>query len=202
VAPRSETPTPYHHGDLRQALIAEGLRLIQEKGLQSLTLRELGRRLKVSRSAAYRHFADKDALLSTICQLGFERFANALSEARDGAGSTFSGRIRAMGLAYVRFAIENRSHFEAMFGSGFEGENPEQWKATESSRSFQILVDVVRDGQRSREVRSGDPMLFASFIWSTVHGISVLRLFDRFDTGTPGGEYMKVSSEILVAGLR
>lgn len=201
-SPEPPARAPYHHGDLRDALLDEGLRLIQEKGVHGLTLRELGSRLNVSRSAPYRHFADKDALLSAICQAGFERFANALAEARDGAEPGFAARLRAMGLAYVRFAAENRAHFEAMFGSGFVGENPEQWKAAESARSFHILVDVVREGQQSGDVRPGDPVLLASFIWSAVHGISVLRIFVGFEPGSAGSEYMKVSTEILLSGLR
>jgi hypothetical protein len=82
------------------------------------------------------------------------------------------------------------------------GENPEQWKADDSARSFQILVDVVREGQQSGDVRPGDPILLASFIWSAVHGISVLRIFVSFEPGSAGSEYMKVSTDILLAGLR
>jgi AcrR family transcriptional regulator len=202
----SSTSTPnrpaYHHGDLHQALLDEGLRLIQEKGVHGLTLRELGSRLKVSRTAPYRHFADKDALLAAICQTGFERFAAALAGALDHAGPEFPARLQALELAYLRFASENRSHYEAMFGSGFEGENPEQWKTGESARSFQILVDLVREGQRSGYVRDGDAVLIATVIWSAVHGISALRIFPSFEPGTPGWQYAKLSCDIFAAGLR
>lgn len=189
----------YHHGDLRRALLEEGLRLIQEKGVHRLTLRELGNRLNVSRTAPYRHFAGKDALLASICESGFERFADALTRARDEAGPQFADRLSAMCFAYVRFAAENRPHFEAMFGAGFEGETPEQWK---TAGSFQILVDVVREGQQSGDVRAGDPTLIAAFIWSSVHGISVLRIFPSFEPGSRGSHYVSLSSEMLAAGLR
>ena len=68
---RKESKTRYHHGNLRAALIQGGLELIERKGIHALTLREIGNQLGVSRSAAYRHFKDKDALLAAISQAGF-----------------------------------------------------------------------------------------------------------------------------------
>src|SRR6202000_891710 len=88
----------YHHGNLRAALIEEGLKLIAEKGPLALTLREIGSRLGVSRTAAYRHFAAKTALLNAICEAGFIEFGNALQQACEQAGPRFPARLTAMGL--------------------------------------------------------------------------------------------------------
>src|SRR5277367_297584 len=110
----------YHHGNLRAELIETSLELIEKKGIQALTLREIGARLGVSRSAAYRHFKDKAHLLGEICEAGFTEFADALQSARDAAKPDFASRFSAMGLAYVRFAAEHRAHFEVMFGQTWE----------------------------------------------------------------------------------
>src|SRR5262249_50891662 len=105
----------YHHGNLPEALIEAGLKLIEKKGVRALTLREIGARVGVSRMAAYRHFSDKTDLLAAIREAGFQQFVEALEVARSKAGKAFSSRLKAMALAYVRFAAEHPAHFEVMF---------------------------------------------------------------------------------------
>src|ERR1700719_1041429 len=100
----------YHHGNLRAALIETGLKLIEEKGVKALTLREIGSRAGVSRMAAYRHFADKADLLGAISEAGFSQFADALEKARHEAPADTASRLDAMGLAYVRFAAEHPAY--------------------------------------------------------------------------------------------
>src|SRR5882724_331118 len=106
----------YHHGNLRAALIETGLELIAEQGVRALTLRELGKRARVSRMAAYRHFRDRAELLGAVQNAGFEQFADALERARLTAGDGFTARMQALSLAYVRFAREHPAYFEVMFG--------------------------------------------------------------------------------------
>src|ERR1035438_9484489 len=100
----------YHHGNLRAALIEEGLQLIEEKGTRALTLRELGERAGVSRMAPYRHFKNKADLLGAISEAGFTQFADALESARNSAAGTFLSRLTAMAQAYVRFAMEHPAY--------------------------------------------------------------------------------------------
>src|SRR5262245_28520341 len=108
---------PYHHGNLREALIDAGLELIKEQGAGALTLREIGARVGVSRTAAYRHFTNKDDLLGAICEAGFGLFADSLEAAKSAAPPNFAPRLTAMALAYVRFAADHAAYYEAMFGS-------------------------------------------------------------------------------------
>src|SRR5271155_3797955 len=86
-------PAPYHHGNLRAALIDAGLKLIEEKGVRALTLREIGTRVGVSRMAAYRHFSDKAGLLNAISEVGFTQFADALEEACGAANADAFSRL-------------------------------------------------------------------------------------------------------------
>src|SRR5271165_7033628 len=101
-------PRPYHHGDLAAALIEQGLALLETKGLDDLSLRAVARRARVSAAAVYRHFADKDALLAAIAARGFaelnQAFDRGLAKARRRAPL---GRLRALGLAYIDFALSH-----------------------------------------------------------------------------------------------
>ena len=84
--PRPASPrSRYHHGDLRRALLDEAVRTIQQDGVEAVTLRETGRRLGVSRTALYRHFRDKSALLAAVAHEGFQRFRQIVT-AWDGGG--------------------------------------------------------------------------------------------------------------------
>jgi AcrR family transcriptional regulator len=187
----------YHHGNLRASLIAAGLDLIEEKGIQALTLREIGARLGVSRSAAYRHFKDKAHLLGEICEAGFTEFADALQSARDSAAPDFASRMSAMGVAYVRFAAEHRAHFEVMFG-----EAAEPRESPEGDRAFGILEGTIQEGQQSGDVRPGDSTALARLVWSLVHGISMLKFSRDLAPGGAGENFTNFCTGILRAGLR
>lgn len=97
---------PYHHGDLRNALIAEALEVIAEEGPAALSLRDLARRLGVSHGAPAHHFPDKTALLTAIAAEGYELLAEQLEKADD---------FKAAGLAYVRFSLEHPAHVAVMY---------------------------------------------------------------------------------------
>src|SRR4051812_960892 len=150
------------------------LQLIEEKGARALTLREIGTRLGVSRTAPYGHFTDKDALLSALGAAGFQQFGVVLDEGRKSAGSSYFDQLDAMGVAYVKFAWEHRAHFEVMFGLGSEALklDPEGSKVAE--RAFGILEETIRNGQAAGEFVPGNSVAIAQMVWSLVHGISLL----------------------------
>jgi len=174
----------YHHGNLREVLIAEGVKLIEEKGVNSLTLRQIGERAGVSRTAAYRHFADKNELLTGISEAGFSEFATALDTARENAKPRFASRLEAMGLAYLKFAKERKPYYEVMFASRHA-------VGPEAKRAFDVLESLIKSGQSSGDVRPGDSAMMAKVVWSLVHGIAMLELELDF----------KLVSDILRTGL-
>ena len=170
VKKRADT---YHHGDLRRALLEEALRTIQTRGVEALTLRNVGEKLGVSRTALYRHFADKPSLLAAVGREGFRLLRVALSEAFDNHGRGREG-FEAMGRAYVRFAAEHRSHYRVMFGGFIESCAKDAAFIEEARSAFQVLVDALVEQQQRGLIRKDDPMLQARWIWSMVHGISML----------------------------
>jgi AcrR family transcriptional regulator len=171
--PARRHPDRYHHGDLRRALLLEAVRTIHTEGAGALTLRGVGDRLGVSRTALYRHFADKQALLDEVAAEGFRMLRAALHEAW-GAGGRAG--FDAMGLAYVRFAIEHPSHYRVMFGGRTETHDSPADGADESTDAFQVLVDAIVAEQAAGRMRRDDAQALALYIWAMVHGIAMLTL--------------------------
>jgi len=169
----------YHHGDLRRALLEEAARTIQHEGVDGLTLRAVGERLGVSRTALYRHFTDKAALLSAVARDGFRMLRLALVEAWTHGGGGRRG-FEAMGVAYVRFAVANPSHYRVMFGGFLARPSPDPELAEEAGCAFQVLVDSLVAQQQAGLVRADDPLQLARFIWALVHGIAMLAIDGHF----------------------
>ena len=180
--PRRKPRDRYHHGDLRRALLDEAVRTIQKDGVEALTLRTIGVRLGVSRTALYRHFADKRALLSAVATEGFRLLRERLVEAWGSGG--ISG-FDAMGVAYIRFAMGNPSHYRVMFGGAraraFVDSAPRDEDLTrEGTAAFNALVTAIVALQKEGAVLKDDPVQLARFIWAGVHGISMLIIDGQF----------------------
>lgn len=158
----STSERPYHHGDLRTALLEAGEALLDEGGDGALSLREAARRAGVSAPAAYRHFPDKDALLAALAARGFGAFGAALQAA---AASTPAAPLDAMGVAYVDFALARPARFRLMFGplsARMRGRDAALDAAREAA--FAALSGVA--GSRSASLRA----------WGLVHGLAMLLL--------------------------
>src|SRR6266700_6878391 len=105
----------YHHGNLREVLVETGLKVIEKHGVNALTLREIGAQAGVSRTAAYRHFASKEDLICAIREAGFALFNRDVGAAAAAAAPDFPSRLKAMAVAYVRFATRHRARYTVMF---------------------------------------------------------------------------------------
>ena len=178
AAPRAPRPakkpkSQYHHGDLRRSLLQAALRTIQKHGFQALTLRAVGDELGVSRSALYRHFADKSALLTAVAAEGFRMLRGELLAAWEGAGKGAVG-FEAMGEAYIRFAVQNPWHYRVMFGGGFELAKDDAELREEGEGAFGALVGALVEQQAQGLVQKEDPQLQANFVWAVVHGVAML----------------------------
>ena len=191
---RRKPKNKFHHGNLRAALIEGGLELIERKGIEALTLREIGNRLGVSRTAPYRHFKDKAALLAAISEAGFIKFSAIVDAARKEGGKGFAAQMDAMALAYSRFAGEHRAEFEVMFAEVLAVGVA---RAAGGGRNLAIMEQAIREAQQNGEVRQGNPAQLARAVWALVHGASVLRLeTDRLEP-----DFVRFSTEILRSGL-
>src|SRR5262245_37996203 len=178
--PAKKPKDQYHHGDLRRALLQAAVRTIQKHGFDALTLRAVGDELGVSRSALYRHFADKSALLTAVAAEGFRKLRLDLLAAWEGAGKGLAG-FDAMGESYVRFAIANPWHYRVMFGGGFELDANDAELIEEGDGAFGVLLAALVEQQGQGLVRKDDPQTQANFVWALVHGIAMLAIDGNFE---------------------
>jgi AcrR family transcriptional regulator len=190
----------YHHGNLRRALIDEALATIRAEGVGGLTLREIGARLGVSRTALYRHFADKRALLTAVATEGFRTLRQQLVTAWEDGGRGRAA-FQAMGVAYVGFAVANPSHYRVMFG-GFVDQQPRDPElAAEGAGAFQALVDALTSLQGDRVVRGDDILLMARFVWAVVHGVAMLTIDGQLPEADAIEKLMRYAITRLQSGI-
>ena len=159
---------PYHHGNLRRAVLDEAIDVIGEAGPGAIRLRDLARRVGVSHAAPAHHFGDKRGLLTAVAAEGYRLFAAALRDEYERTGS-----FRELGVAYVRFAVEHRAYFEVMFRPDlYRNEDPELAEARKEAAAL-LYTPLSR-------LSGGDPsfdtLRAGVAAWSFVHGLATLYL--------------------------
>jgi AcrR family transcriptional regulator len=164
-------------GDLAAALVQAAEALIVERGPRGFSLREVARRARVSEAAPYWHFANKEALLATVAEAGFSDLAAAMEAVRRRVKNP-GRRLRALGVAYVHFALAHPAHFRIMFGPEIADKASHPGLKAAAERAFGQLVSAVADAQRTGQVRDGDAEEMTVAAWALVHGLSAL-LIDR-----------------------
>ena len=194
----STAARPYHHGNLRAALLEEAERALARDGVQGLSLRELARGLGVSHAAPRRHFADRQALFTALAESGFGRLGRELDAALAAAGPEFSERLAAVAGAYVRFATEHAALLELMFvakhGPGAE------FLHELATQAFAAPMTVIAQGQAAGDVVAGDLERIGVLTWATMHGLAgMINSGLVFDAPLP--ELVAEAVDRLVAGL-
>ncbi|HEY4811042.1 MAG TPA: TetR/AcrR family transcriptional regulator [Solirubrobacteraceae bacterium] len=163
---------PYHHGNLRTALLEQAERTVRERGVQELSLRELARDVGVSHGAPRRHFPDRQALLDALAIAGFERLGSELREAMDGADEDFRARVQATATAYIRFATRDAALLELMFAGKHQQPSGELQMAAESA--FAVMLELIEQGQREGALDSGERERVGLVLFATIQGIAAL----------------------------
>jgi AcrR family transcriptional regulator len=167
------TDRPYHHGNLRAALLRQAERTLRDQGLDQLSLRELARQVGVSHGAPRRHFADRQALLDALAEAGFARLGAELRQAVDGAGEDYEARLRATAAAYVRFAVHDAALLELMF-AGKRREHQSGALHEAADRAFAVILELIRQGQGGGMVERGEPERVGLLLFATMQGIAAL----------------------------
>jgi AcrR family transcriptional regulator len=168
---RRAVEVPYHHGDLRRAILDAARAELDAAGAAALSMREVARRAGVSHAAPYHHFPDKDDLLAHLGAEGFTTFAAYLRQAADEGGAAPRGRLMRMGFGYLRFAKAHPGLFHLMWSAMPTGKD-DVWMGP-STESFQVLVDEVAR-VRAEVGQPGSPLGDAVLYWSMVHGLATL----------------------------
>ncbi len=170
---------PYHHGDLRAALLGLAEDTLRDRGPGELSLRELAREAGVSPAAPSRHFRTKQALLDALAMAGFDRLTTVMAGALERADDSFGQRLDVLTRTYVGFAMNNAALLELMFSRKHEPDAPPELIES-MHRVMTVATDLIEDGQRRGEVREGSVMLLAVPLAATLQGITDLALSGGF----------------------
>lgn len=169
---------PYHHGNLRNALIAEGRRALEEIGARELSLRYLARAVGVSEAAPSRHFAGKEGLLAAIAADGFRELAALRMEILASDDTPMSTAYRMMRI-YVEFAKRHKGLFDLMIGPRLVARDSYPELTEQNTKSFSLFASSVE----KIAVDSGWPRRSLTLVthaaWSMEHGLATLILSDR-----------------------
>jgi len=161
----------YHHGDLRSAAISAAADIINEGGLNAVSMRNVARRVGVTHSALYQHFADKRFLLSAVSEQGYRRLTMRMRAAQRRAGGDALAKIRSLAVAYVFFAADEPAHFRAMSEPELTcraDEYPPLWEVHDAAVG--LIVLAVAAAQHSGKLLAGAPRDIAMTLWTFTHG--------------------------------
>lgn len=172
--------TSYHHGDLRAALLAACLRLIETEGLAAVSLRRVAREAGVSSGAPYHHFADRSALLAALSIDGFRALAAELGAARATTEAPFD-QLTALAEAYVRFARTHPGHFRLMFRPELSQPDKHPDAAEAGDAAFAVLTDTIADCVAAGVLPAGRAETLAVAWWALSHGLAALGVDGQLD---------------------
>jgi AcrR family transcriptional regulator len=177
----------YHHGDLRSALVRAALELLEESGESALSLRAVARRAGVSSAAPYRHYADREALVSAVAAVGYRELAERLAAAHPSPSTP--EQLVSVAIAYVQFALKRPALFRIMFGESCDPENHERAAAA-------AAVSLYVRGIVERSFPQADAEALATAIWALVHGLASLHLDGKLDARNPTAVAERVTAAI------
>ncbi|MCE7001763.1 TetR/AcrR family transcriptional regulator [Kibdelosporangium philippinense] len=184
---------PYHHGDLRRAVLDAALEVIATDGPSAISLRDLARRAGVSHAAPAHHFKDKAGLLTAIAVEGNELLAESLAQAAEGDRD----RLKDLGVRYVRFALDHPGHFEVMYRPDlYHRHAPELLAAREqTAKLLRGTIEAMGGDQNARATQLA--------AWSAAHGFATLALAGNLDK-TIGeqdpAEVFRTVADVMFAG--
>lgn len=182
-------PKPYHHGDLRQALLDAVDAAVREQGLEALTLRGVARRVGVSHPAAFRHFADKRALLTAFAARSAERMAGFIADAI--AASAPADRFLAAGTGYIRFAMEQPGAFRAVFRAELIDPDDPEYR-----HGMSLLAAPLADAGAPKDADAPLPSE-ALLAWGAAHGLASLYVDGALERDLPAGSELQAMAGAL-----
>lgn len=193
----------YHHGHLREALIDEAFKQIEQEGAIALNLSKLAQKIGVSQPAVYRHFPNKQALAISVAQRGFDRLAARLQQAtRPVQSDSFEG-IKVIANAYVAFALNHTEVARLMFSMKERMTEPALYNASKSAAV--PLFDIVESAKRCDSLRNQDVEKTVRIIWAAIHGLAMLLMDEQMPFVTQSqrelSEHIEATARALYLGL-
>ncbi len=203
---RPKRPAPYHHGDLRRALVEAALALVRERGADGFTLREAARRVGVSQTAPYRHFQTREALLAAVAEEGFAALQGRLERLPAAGDPDPRLRLRAQGLACFEFYVADPARFRVMFGRATAQKDRYPGLAEAWGRVNALLLESLVACQQAGAIRDGDPLELGLTTAAMTHGLAALVIEGHLGAILPSDrgaieELYRRASAVLYRGL-
>jgi len=173
-------PRPYHHGDLRRALIEAARTIVLRDGVQALSLRAVAREAGVSPAAPYHHFKDKQELMLAVGQLGFEDLGQAMKAAVEEAGADPQSRLTAIGVAYVLFSRNNPAIYRLMYDCSRDMEALPHESKDKDMTGYQLVRQAMIDVGRAAPDDEVGLELATIAAWCAAHGVAEMASFPQF----------------------
>lgn len=187
----------YHHGDLRNALIEHAFAALRTVGPESLSVRALADEIGVSPSAAYRHFADREALLAQLARIGFERLGESMARAAAAAARRSpKATVRAIGSAYVRFGVAEPELYRLMFGAQRVEKSKYPELGAAAARTYDTLRSAVMRMAPHASKGSQELERLTLRCWAMVHGLASLRVDRLIESGDTEG-FVELADDLL-----
>jgi AcrR family transcriptional regulator len=195
---RKPKERPYHHGDLKRALLETAEQMLQEDRHWQFTLREVARRAGVSHMAPYNHFADKNALMAELAMVGFDRLRDSLAAARPRKPRALRQDFFDLGRAYVRFGEAHPNLYRLMFSQDVRRDTHLNARAL---GAFGVLLELLERGQEEGVLRRRRLQSQAAACWAEVHGITMLVIDGLFVPEKVGQNAIDEALTTLFEGL-
>src|ERR1700716_3965917 len=205
-APRPLAPKPYHHGDLRRVLIAAALELVEEGGVETVSVREAARRAGVSPGAPVRHFPSRPALIAAVAEEAQRRFraeiaaASAEATARDPLA-----RFRSLGIAYLRWAMRNPAHFEVISNGKYFDHAAAEGLTRDNAEIIAMTEAALADAFAQGQLRSPDIKLVQIAGRALVYGFARMNIDGHFPrwgvAGADAGRTAEAIVELFIEGI-
>lgn len=197
-----KTKTSYHHQNLRQKLLKETRKIISESGTDKVTLRFLAERTGVSRTAPYRHFADKFSLLAAVAEEGYVEMINHIRNKMNENEIRSEKDIKSGFAAYIEYAVKNPANYQLMFGKKIikKEDYPETAKA--AADLFNLLLTAVEISRKKKLIKPGSPEKTAHIMWAFSHGLSLSVIENRVRAYSDIQEMIDDGWKTLFDGIR
>ncbi len=200
---KSKSQKKYHHQDLRNTLLENAEKLMSERGIAGLTLRELAERSNVSRQAPYHHFSSKHALLCAVAERSFDDLNNLLDQAGINDATSIQERLKDYVIAYVRYAAENPEKYELMFGAVTWRNEPSPELTEKGHATFRRYTNIIRQFKEHGDMPPYfDETRMSQITWATLHGLCKLKTDGVFVSLEAVEEMSLYAAEMILSVLK
>jgi AcrR family transcriptional regulator len=200
-------PKPYHHGDLRRVLIEAALKLVEEGGVEAVSVREAARRAGVSPGAPFRHFQSRTALLTAVAEEAQRRFRTEIAAAlAQLPGRDPLARFRSIGVGYLRWAMRNPAHFEVISSGKYFDHDKAEGVSRDNTEIIGMVEQALADAFVLGQLRSADLKLVQIAGRALVYGFARMNIDGHFPrwgiADAEAGQTAEAMVDLFIAGIK